>query len=387
MNVEELRELIREEYYMINAEETLSKLFPLIEKLGKDKANAILVEEDGKILGVVREKDLIRGRALKNPHETKVRSLLVRTGVIPLAEISPEKVARRFIEDSTPFVVVSFNGNYGVIYINDFIKFIKDEFKGVKVRDLMQEEFLTVRRFDTVGKALSMMKRYGVDRVVVLDEKGKVIGVLTGKDIVDRVISPKKRARMGDFSGEKEKALSIMVESIMSAPPICSKPNDSISEVIDLMAENRISSVVVEREGIPEGILMKRDILEFFLKSQEKKEISVQFVIQNISTDEFEREEIIKDIEKFMRKYKDFLGETHVYIYLKKQRVHFRSLPLISAKIKIWSAKGLFMASGESWGIEYAIHVALEKLEREVQKEKDLIEEGKLEKVVYEFFE
>lgn len=388
MNVEELRELIREDYYMINADETISKLFPLIEKLGKDKANAILVEEDGEILGVVREKDLIRGRALKNPHETKVRSLLVKTGIIPISELTAEKVARRFIEDSTPFVVVADNGKFGVIYINDFVKFIKYKLEGIKVRELMNEEFTTVRRFDTVAKALSLMKKNGVDRVVVLDEKGKVIGVLTGKDVIDRVISPRKRARSGDFSGEKEKTLSIMVESIMSAPPICAKASDSVSEVVDLMAENRISSIIVERDGIPEGILMKRDVLEFFLKSEVKSELSVQFVIQNITPEEFERNEIIKDIEKFMRKYKDFLGEAHVYVYLKKQqRVHFRSLPLISAKIKIWSAKGLFIATGESWGIEFAIHVALEKLEREVQKEKELIEEGKLEKAVYEFFE
>ncbi len=387
MSVEELRELLREDYYVINAEETISKLIPLIDKLGKDKAHAILVEEDGNILGVVREKDLLRGRALKNPHETKVRSMLVRTGIIPLSELTAEKVARRFVEDMTPFVVVSEDGKYGVIYINDFIKFIKDRFKGIKVRDLMSEEFITVKRFDTVAKALSLMKKNGVDRVIVVDEKGKVIGVLTGKDVIDRVIAPRKRARMGDFSGEKERTLSIMVESVMSSPPICSKANDNVSEAIDLMAENRISSIVVEREGIPEGILMKRDVLEFFLKSQEKKELSVEFITQNIAPDEFEREEIIKDIERFMRKYRDFLGETHVYIYLKKQRVHFRGLPLITAKVKIWSTKGLFIAGGESWGIEYAIHVALEKLEREVQKEKDLSEEEKLEKVAYEFFE
>jgi len=385
--MEELRELLREDYYVINAGETISKLIPLIDKFGKDRAHAILVEEDGKILGVVREKDLLRGRALKNPHETKVRSMLVRTGIIPMSELTAEKVARRFVEDMTPFVVVSEDGKYGVIYINDFIKFIKDRFKGVKVRDLMSEEFITVKRFDTVAKALSLMKKNGVDRVIVIDEKGKVIGVLTGKDVIDRVIAPRKRARMGDFSGEKEQTLSIMVESVMSAPPICTKASDSVSEAIDLMAENRISSIVVEREGIPEGILMKRDVLEFFLKSQEKKELSVEFITQNIAPDEFEREEIIRDIERFMRKYRDFLGETHVYIYLKKQRVHFRGLPLVAAKVRIWSTKGLFIASGESWGIEYAIHVALEKLEREVQKEKDLSEEEKLEKVAYEFFE
>lgn len=383
----ELVELVREDYYIINADETLSKLFPLIEKLGREKAHAILVEENGRILGVVREKDLIRGRALKNPHETKVRSLLVRTGAIPIEELSAEKVARRFIEDATPFVLVKIGEKNGVIYINDFIKFIKGYFERVKVREVMNEDFIAVRRFDTVAKALSLMKKTGMDRVVVVDEHGKTIGVLTGKDVIDRVIAPRKRARMGDFSGEKDKTLSIMVESIMSSPPISVKSNDSVAEVIDLMAENRISSVVVERDGVPEGLVMKRDILEYFLKLQERKELAVQFVLQNVEISDFDRDAILKDIEKFVRKFSDYLGNTNVYVYLKKQRIHYRNLPLITAKVKIWSDRGLFIATGESWGIEFALHVALEKLEREVQKEKELSEERKLEKVVHEFFE
>jgi len=383
----ELQDLIREDYFVINAEETLSKLFPLIEKLGKDRAHAILVEEDGEIVGVVREKDLIRGRALKNPHETKVKSLLVRTGAIDLKELTAEKVARRFIEDATPFVLVKLNGKNGVIYINDFMKFIKPNFEKIKVREVMSDDFITVRRFDTIAKALSLMKKTGTDRVIVVDENGKVIGVLTGKDVIDRVISPRKRARMGDVSGEKEKTLSIMVESIMSSPPICVKAMDSVAEVIDLMAENRISSVVVEKDGIPEGIVMKRDVLEYYLKLQEKKELAVQFILQNVEIDDFDRENILKDIERFLRKYNQYLGNTNVYVYLKKQRIHYRNLPLITAKVKVWSDKGLFMATGESWGIEFALHVALEKLEREVQKEKELEEERKIEKIAQEFFE
>jgi len=383
----ELQDLIREDYFVINAEETLSKLFPLIEKLGKDRAHAILVEEDGEIVGVVREKDLIRGRALKNPHETKVKSLLVRTGAIDLKELTAEKVARRFVEDATPFVLVKLNGKNGVIYINDFIKFIKPNFEKIKVREVMSDDFITVRRFDTIAKALSLMKKTGTDRVIVVDENGKVIGVLTGKDVIDRVISPRKRARMGDVSGEKEKTLSIMVESIMSSPPICVKAMDSVAEVIDLMAENRISSVVVEKDGIPEGIVMKRDVLEYYLKLQEKKELAVQFILQNVEIDDFDRENILKDIERFLRKYSQYLGNTNVYVYLKKQRIHYRNLPLITAKVKVWSDRGLFMATGESWGIEFALHVALEKLEREVQKEKELEEERKIEKIAQEFFE
>ena len=233
MDAESLKELIREDYEIIDANENISKLFPILEKLDREKANAILVEEDGKIIGVVREKDLTRGIVLKNPHETKVKSLVVRTGKIDISELDAFKVARRFVEDSTPFVIIQMGKKIGVIYINDFLRAIKPEFKGVKVRDVMNPEVITVRRFDTAAKALSVMRSHGIDRVVVVDENNKVIGILTGKDVLDRVISPRKKARMGDYSGEKEKTLSIMVESIMSSPVITVDRNDSVAEVID----------------------------------------------------------------------------------------------------------------------------------------------------------
>ncbi len=385
MDAEMLKELIRDDFEVINANETVSKLFPMLEKLDRDKANAILVEEDGKIVGVVREKDLIRGSVLKNPHETKVKSLLVRTGKIDLNELDPYKVARRFVEDSTPFVIVQIDDKkVGVIYINDFLNALKDEFKDVKVREVMNPEVITVRRFDSAAKALSVMRTHGIDRVVVVDENNKVIGILTGKDVVDRVISPRKRARMGDSSGEKEKTLSIMVESIMSAPVISVTRNDSVAEVIDLMVENRISSVVVTRDGLPDGIVIKKDILEFFLKKESKKDFNVQITTSDITLDEFDREAIMEDVEKLMRKFAEFLGESFLFIYIKRHKEHFRNLPLIHVRLKLASEKGNFMVSGESWGVEYAVHVALKKLEREILKEKELLEDKRMVKRFYE---
>ncbi|WP_456467726.1 CBS domain-containing protein [Archaeoglobus sp.] len=384
LDVEELKELIREDYELIDANETISKLFPILEKLDRDKANAILVEEDGKIIGVVREKDLIRGSVLKNPHETRVKSLVVKTGKLDISELDPFKVARRFVEDSTPFVIVQTGKKFGVIYVNDFLRKLKLEFENVKVREVMNPDVITVRRFDTAAKALSVMRSHGIDRVVVVDENNKVIGILTGKDVIDRVISPRKRARMGDSSGEKEKTLSIMVESIMSSPVISVGRNDSVAEVIDLMVENRISSVVVTREGIPDGIVIKKDILEYYLKKQEKKDFGVQIMTSDITLDDFDREAIMDDVERFMKKFSEFLGESYLFVYIKRHKEHFRNLPLIHVRLKLSSEKGNFMVSGESWGVEYALHVALKKLEREVLKEKEILQDKRMVKRFYE---
>jgi len=384
LELEELKELIMMDYEMIDAEEKISKLFPLLEKLDREKANAIVVRDEGKVVGVVREKDLIRGSVLKNPHETKVRSLMVKTGVISVSELDERRVARRFVEDSTPFVLVKINKMIGVIYINDFLRKLRGIFSGVKVREVMNPEVITVRRFDTAAKALSVMRSHGIDRVVVVDENNKVIGILTGKDVIDRVISPRKRARLGEPVGEKEKTLSIMVESIMSSPVIYANRSDSVAEVIDLMVENRISSVVVVRDGIPDGIVIKKDILEYFLKKTEKREIGVQIISMGIELDEVDKDAIYEDVEKFMRKFSDFLRECYMFVYIKRHKEHFRGLPLIHVRIKLSSSRKNFMVSGESWGVEYALHVALKKLEREVLKEKEIIQDRRMEKRFYE---
>ncbi len=383
MDVEELKELITEEFEVVDADDTISKLVPLLEKY-EDRAHAIVVKEGKEIVGVVREKDLIRGHALKNPHETKVRSIMIKTGVVPLHELTPEKAARRFVEDSTPFVLVRLNGKYGTIYINDFLLKLKGELEGVRVADVMNPEVVTVRRFDTAAKALATMRDHGIDRVVVVDENHRVIGIVTAKDVLDRVIAPRRRARLGEESGEKERTLSIMVESIMSSPVITVQRSDSVAEAIDLMVENRISSLPVTRDGLPEGILIKKDILEYFLRKSEKKEIGVQIITTDISLDDFDREAIMDDVERFMRKFSEFLGESYLFVYIKRHKERFRGLPLIHVRLKLSSERGNFMVSGESWGVEYAVHVALKKLEREVLKEKELLHDRKMVRRFYE---
>ncbi len=375
----DLKELIKQDYNVVDANETISKIFPMVEK-----GSAIVVEEEGKIVGVVRERDIIRGSVLKNPHETKVKSFLIKTGVIHINELDPIRVARRFVEDSTPFVIVKLNGKHGIIDINDFLQYIKSELKSAKVRDIMNPEVITVNRFDTIAKALSIMRNHGVDRVVVVDENNRVIGILTGKDIIDRVISPRKRAKLGEGSGEKEKTLSIMVESIMSSPVITVDRNKDVSEVIDLMIENGISSVVVTRDSLPDGIVIKKDILEYYLRKSEKKEFSVQIITKDITIDEIDRDKIMNDIERFMRKFSEFLGESYVFVYIKRHKEIFRGLPLIHVRLKLSSERGNFMVTGESWGVEYALHTALKKLEREVLKEKEIITNKKMLKRFYE---
>ncbi len=383
---ESLKEIIREDYEVIDADETISKVIPYLDRYEPDSAYAILVKEGKKIVGVIRERDLLRGSVMVNPHETKIKSFAVKTGILKASDLEPTKLARRFVEDSTPFVIVQLNGKYGLIYINDFLELLKPELKRVKVRDVMNPNVVTVKTFESAAKALATMRNYGIDRIVVVDENHKVNGILTVKDIVDRIISPRKRARMGDGSGEKEKTLSIMVESVMSYPVITADAKDAVSDIVDLMIKNRISSVVIARDGVPEGIVIKKDILEYYLRKSTPVSYDIQIVTRDVELDDFEKDAILEDINKFMRKFKDFFKNTLISIYIKRHKESFRGLPLIFVRIKLSTDKKTFFVSGESWGVEFAVHATLKKLERDVLKEKELLLDQRMQQKVYEEF-
>lgn len=382
MDVEKLKSLIREDYEVIDANETISKVVPMLEKW--ESRSAILVEENGEIIGVIRERDLLRGCVMVNPHETKVKHFVIPTGILSLDDLTPDKVARRFVEDSTPFVVVRLNGRYGVIYVDDFLNLLKSELSDVKAKDIMNPEVITILRDATAAKALATMRNNGVDRLVVIDENYKVVGIVTGKDIIDRIFAPRKKARTGDFSGEKEKSLSIKVESIMSYPVITAEKNDSISEVIDKMIENNISSVVITKDGFPEGIVIKKDILEYYLKQITPVRYTYQVVLKDVELDEFEMDRINKDLENFLNRFKEYFGEAILFVYMKRHKEFYRGLPLIYVRLKLASDKGVFVATGEGWGAEYALHAGLRRLERTVLEHKDLQMDKKMIKRFYE---
>ncbi len=383
MDVEELKEIIKDDYDIISASETISKIIPMLS--GSKHERALLVEEDGKIVGVVRERDLIRGSLMTNPDETKINKFLAKTGVVLFDELTPEKVARRFIEDSTPFVLIKLNAGFGVIHINDFLQKIKQEFENIEVGDVMNPEVITVKACDSVSKALATMRDHGISRVVVVDDENKVVGIITGKDIIDRVVSLGKDDRLGYLSmKEKEKTLSIVVKGIMSQPVVTVERNDTIPRAIDLMIKNDVSSLVVTRDNIPGGILIKKDFLEYYLKETIPKEYEVQIITRGVVLDDSEIEKLLDDLNKFLRKFKGSLGKAHLFVYIKKLKLYYRRIPLIYVRMRLRSDRGVFFVTCESWGVEFAVHATLNKLERQVIKDKELVLD---KRVVQRFYE
>jgi len=168
----------------------------------------------------------------------------------------------------------------------------------------------------------------------------------------------------------------------MSHPVVTVERKDTVDRVIDLMIENEISSVVVTKNSISEGIVVKKDILEYYLKKAIPTD--VQIITKGVALDDFDMERLLDDLNKFMEQFKECLGKSHLFVYVKKLKMYYRRIPLIYVRMRLTSDYGVFFVTGETWGVEFAIHATLKKLERQVLKDKEVLEDRRMVQRFYE---
>ena len=130
----------------------------------------------------------------------------------------------------------------------------------MRVSKLMSQDVITCRATEMLDFAAQQMWTYEVGSLPVVDENGRIIGVLTDRDSL-----------MAAFTrGEPLHAIS--VGSTMSADPFTCSPDDELADVEEQMRHRQIRRVpVVDEKGRPVGILSIDDLAR---ASQRRTEVS-----------------------------------------------------------------------------------------------------------------
>jgi CBS domain-containing protein len=139
----------------------------------------------------------------------------------------------------------------------------------MKVSNLMTRDVITCRATDTLDFAAQQMWTYDVGSLPILDDRGRVVGVLTDRD-----------ALMAAFTrGEPLHAIS--VGSTMSADPCTCSPDDELSTVEAQMRHRQIRRVpVVDDDRHPVGILSVNDLAR---GSQRRAEVNAAEVVATLA--------------------------------------------------------------------------------------------------------
>ena len=143
----------------------------------------------------------------------------------------------------------------------------------MKVKDIMTVPVVTVKAEQTLEEAAQLMLDKHVGGIPVVDDEGKVIGMVTESDYsakehaipFSRIYAPQL---FGEWMSEEgiekayEAARNITVDKIMTAPVITISPEDTLAEAVRKMLERRIHRVVVAEDGVPVGIVSRHDLLK-----------------------------------------------------------------------------------------------------------------------------
>ncbi len=118
------------------------------------------------------------------------------------------------------------------------------------VRDIMSRPPITAKESDTAMSAAKLMAKHDVGCIIIVDKTGKPAGIITERDIVDRVAS--KNLVPSD----------VKVTDAMSKPIIGVPPTTRVNEAAKQMNQSKIRRLAVIDGGKLVGILTMKDILE-----------------------------------------------------------------------------------------------------------------------------
>ena len=119
----------------------------------------------------------------------------------------------------------------------------------ITVKDIMSNPVIGVSKDDTIHKAAKIMNENSISTVIV-SENNKLIGIVTERDIVKKVI----------LSGKNPKKTKI--SDIMTPNPVTVFPNVSILMASNLMKRKKVRKlIVVDLEDKIAGIVSQTDII------------------------------------------------------------------------------------------------------------------------------
>jgi CBS domain-containing protein len=118
------------------------------------------------------------------------------------------------------------------------------------VSEIMTRKLEKINSAATAQEVAKKMSEIRVSSLLVTDDTGKPIGIVTERNLVRKVVA------------DKLKASAVNVQQIMFSPPVTIDPNSSMEIAADIMNQNKVKHLlVVENEDLnkPLGIISATD--------------------------------------------------------------------------------------------------------------------------------
>jgi acetoin utilization protein AcuB len=134
------------------------------------------------------------------------------------------------------------------------------------VKDVMTRAPYTIDPEAPIETATAVMRERGVRHLPVVDDTGKLMGMISDRDVRDAVFAPafaerlsaSARRRLRTVAGTLE---SLRVKDVMSWGGMTTEPDALLAQAAAVMFEGRGGSLAVVQKRRLVGIVTERDVL------------------------------------------------------------------------------------------------------------------------------
>jgi CBS domain-containing protein len=171
------------------------------------------------------------------------------------------------------------------------------------VKEVMSTRVIWVKKDATFRDLAAALREYRVSAFPVLDEAGKVIGVVSEADLLTKeALGSEPEGMPGMITGilhrkEQERARGLTAGDLMTSPAVTVRPDDTVEHAARLMYTRKVKRLpVVDTAGHLVGIISRADVLAVF----DRTDAQIRREITKVM-----REELLIDPKEFTVRVKD----------------------------------------------------------------------------------
>lgn len=153
----------------------------------------------------------------------------------------------------------------------------------MRVLDIMSIDVLTVAPEDSLKAAARRMVEAGVSGLPVVDTNGKLVGIITEADFLEREADKTHRRLLDALMHKPDTVVEAdTVGEVMSTHPVVIYPEASVTEAARVMSHHHVKRLpVVNDEGVLQGIISRGDVVTVFTRPDDVVEDEIREDIIN----------------------------------------------------------------------------------------------------------
>jgi predicted transcriptional regulator len=262
-------ELMRTKFLSVSVDDNVHTVLGKLDA-GKHHS-AIVVDSRDRYVGMFDKESCLRSRG--DASQMKVRNVVHKTSKLE-ESTDIERVAQLLQTSDTHVLPVldKYKRVAGIVGTRDVLLALSERLRGMRVADISTKYLVTLSEDDAIAKAIELVRRKKVARIPVVDDKRRLIGIVTRFDLLKQFFAHPTESRgggRGSFAAmptKPSKGSIAKVSDMMMKTVQTIEPGALLQQAVRKMADANVSDLIVVEDGIPVGILTTKDVLKQIAK-------------------------------------------------------------------------------------------------------------------------